>query len=166
MSLSDLEGLYVPTIAVLAVAAGVIAGLLFAFSNFVMQSLDDLEPSAAILAMQSINRRIVNPIFLLFFGGAALTSLGVVGYLFVCDDRGPRELWAAGAGALYLVGVIGTTALRNIPMNNRLDAASASAGNAAETWSGYRGPWVRANTVRTLAAVASAAAAVIALTQG
>ena len=49
--------------------AGIVTGLLFAFSNFVMTALARLPEEHGMFAMQQINEKIINPIFLLFFLG-------------------------------------------------------------------------------------------------
>ena len=64
-----------------ALGCGLVGGLCFAFSTAVMPAFDDLAPSAAIAAMQSINRSIVNPVFLLALLGTALAF--AVGHAFV-----------------------------------------------------------------------------------
>ena len=60
-----------------AVGSGVVAGVLFAFSSFVMPALDRLPPERAIEAMQSINRLAVTPAFMTALFGTAAVSLGL-----------------------------------------------------------------------------------------
>jgi uncharacterized membrane protein len=43
---------------------GLMAGLFFAFSNFVMRALCNLSPTKGIATMQSINVTALNPLFL------------------------------------------------------------------------------------------------------
>jgi uncharacterized membrane protein len=51
---------------------GVIGGVFFAFSAFVMKALARLSPAHGIAAMQSINIVVINPLFFaVFFGTAA-----------------------------------------------------------------------------------------------
>ncbi len=57
---------------------GIVTGLLFAFSNFVMRALDDLQPEHGMFAMQRINEKIINPIFLILFLGTPLLCLAIV----------------------------------------------------------------------------------------
>jgi uncharacterized membrane protein len=62
-----------------ALGAGLIAGLFFAFSSFVMTALSRLPPPAGISAMQSINVAVLNPVFFAaFFGTAALCILLII----------------------------------------------------------------------------------------
>ena len=54
---------YILPITVLAaVGSGLMAGLLFAFSNFVMKALTRLPPEQGMAAMQLINVTIINPV--------------------------------------------------------------------------------------------------------
>ena len=46
---------------------GLMAGLFFTFSNFVMKGLGNLSPVKGIAAMQSINLAVLNPLFLTIF---------------------------------------------------------------------------------------------------
>src|ERR1044071_5696034 len=50
---------------------GLIAGVFFAFSAFVMKALARLSPVQGISAMQSINVVVINPVFLAVFLGTA-----------------------------------------------------------------------------------------------
>src|SRR5262245_43279533 len=50
-----------------AVACGLMGGLFFVFSNAVMGALSRIQPAEGIAAMQSINRVILNPLFLAIF---------------------------------------------------------------------------------------------------
>ncbi|MGH7600945.1 MAG: hypothetical protein ACREOI_31695, partial [bacterium] len=52
-----------------ALGCGLIAGVFFAFSAFVMKALSRLPPSEGIAAMQSINVAVINPVFLTVFLG-------------------------------------------------------------------------------------------------
>ncbi len=51
------------------VGSGLMAGLLFVFSNAIMRALTQLPPAAGLEAMQRINVAIVNPLFLTVFLG-------------------------------------------------------------------------------------------------
>ena len=61
-------------IMVSALGCGVIAGVFFAFSSFIMGALGKLPPTEGISAMQSINIVVINPLFMgVLFGTAALS---------------------------------------------------------------------------------------------
>ncbi|MFL2096706.1 hypothetical protein [Marinilactibacillus psychrotolerans] len=65
------------------VGSGLVAGMFFAFSNFIMEAFGVLTISNGIAAMQEINRKVVNPFFFLFFMGTAGTSLVLIILFFV-----------------------------------------------------------------------------------
>ena len=59
-----------------ALGCGLMAGVFFAFSTFIMRALARLQPARGIEAMQSINRTVINPWFLgVFLGTAAVCIL-------------------------------------------------------------------------------------------
>ena len=143
------------TLGVFAVTgAGVVTGLLFAFSNFVMRALSNLPNEYGMLAMQRVNETIINPIFLAFFFGTpvfciliaikAVQHLDVSGSLFLL----------IGAFA-YLIGPFGITMLFNVPLNNKLAKAETSL--ADEAWPEYQNRWQMWNHIRTYIGVASIA---------
>src|SRR5690606_19236618 len=68
---------------VCAIGCGLVAGIYFAFSTFIMQALARVETDAGIAAMQSINRAILrSPFMPLFFvttlAAASLALLAVL----------------------------------------------------------------------------------------
>jgi uncharacterized membrane protein len=139
-----------------AVGSGVIAGLLFAFSNVVMRVLRELPDATGMQAMQRINVVIVNPLFLLFFLGTTVASIAIV-VLTLSASTPPATralLWTAAA--CYLLGVVGVTMAFNIPLNNRLARNDPS--SAHDMWPGYVARWLRWNHVRTAFAVLAVAA--------
>lgn len=130
------------------VCTGVVGGVFFAFSSFVMPALARLQPAAGIAAMQSINIRAVRPAFMLaLFGTAAIAT-------FVGIARFGDPLIVV-ASAVYLVGVIGVTAVAHVPRNDALAAVDPRGGAAAETWRRYLAGWGGWNHVRWIAAVIS-----------
>ena len=69
---------------------GLVGGVFFAFSSFVMGALARLPTAQGIVAMQSINVVVINPVFLgVFLGmGATCSALMVTG---LRSAFGPRE---------------------------------------------------------------------------
>ncbi|MGH9147574.1 MAG: DUF1772 domain-containing protein, partial [Vicinamibacterales bacterium] len=57
-----------------AVGCGLMAGVFFAFSTFVMKALSRIPPAQGIAAMQSINVVAINPWFMTVFLGTAVIS--------------------------------------------------------------------------------------------
>lgn len=139
-------------IAIALLGAGLVTGLLFAFSNFVLQSLGDLPDNEGMYAMQRINERIINPLFLLLFLGTPVLCTAIaVSMLYTLGDSGAL-LKLAGA-IFYMAGPFSITVLFNVPLNNRLAAADLS--DAGEVWPSYQAQWQRWNHRRTfLGAVA------------
>lgn len=146
-------------------ASGLIAGVFFAFSSFVMRALAKLPPPQGIAAMQSINVVVLNRSFLGLFVGAAGASAILIVASIVNGLDAASALRIAG-GALYVLGTFWVTLARNVPLNRALSALSPEAADAAETWSRYVREWTMWNTVRTLAALAAAALFTLALAQG
>jgi len=139
-------------IAIALLGTGLVTGLLFAFSNFVLQSLGDLPDDEGMYAMQRINERIINPLFLLLFLGTPVLCTAIaVSMLYTLGDSGAL-LKLAGA-IFYMAGPFSITVLFNVPLNNRLAAADLS--DAGEVWPSYQAQWQRWNHRRTfLGAVA------------
>jgi len=139
---------------------GVVAGLLFAFSNFVMQALSRLPNEQGIAAMQAINITIINPLFMLFFlGTAALCVAQIILSIPNLPARGAT--FAILGSVLYLAGTLGVTMICNVPMNNRLEKVDPNDSNAY--WAEYISGWMRWNHVRTIAAIAASVAFMLAL---
>ena len=132
--------------------AGVITGLLFAFSNFVMRALADLPNDKGMFAMQRVNEKILNPVFLfLFLGTPILCVLIAFKSAMQLDSSGSLFLLI---GALsYLIGPFGITMLFNVPLNNKL--AEAERSDADEAWPAYQKQWQRWNHFRTYIGVVS-----------
>ena len=100
---------------VTAVGCGLVAGVFFAFSTFVMPALRRVTPSGGVEAMQSINRVALTPPFMIALFGTALAALGLIVWSVVSSADRPTALIVAGGG-LYLVGTIGVTIAGNVPI--------------------------------------------------
>lgn len=139
---------------VAALGSGLIAGVFFAFSAFVMKALAALPPSQGIAAMQSINVAVINPWFLGVFLGTALVCLLLAAYsLFTWP--GPAVCLLLGS-ALYLFGTVLVTMAFNVPRNDALAALNPAGTEAASLWAEYVSGWTAWNHVRTVAALAAA----------
>ena len=146
------------TLTVLAVGAvvgsGLMGGLLFAFSNFVMRALRALPPESAAAAMREVNVRILNPLFVLLFLGTAVVCVALV-WLVVRGAAGPAGPWLVAGSVAYLAGPLAVTMAFNVPLNNRLAVGPIAA--AAAFWPAYATSWTRWNHLRTLLAVVASA---------
>ncbi|MBB6734137.1 DUF1772 domain-containing protein [Cohnella zeiphila] len=145
-----------------ALGSGLIAGIFFAFSAFVMAALARLPAAQGIAAMQSINSTILQTLFSFVFMGTAVASvvLGVASFLRLGT---PGALYLLIGSLLYLVGSFLFTILFNVPLNDALAAVDPDSAKGAEVWQNYLSRWVAWNHVRTVASLASLAAFILAL---
>lgn len=144
------------------IGAGIVGGVFFAFSTFVMKALDQLPAPQGIAAMQRINVVVLNPWFLaVFVGTAVMAGIGVVAGFFPWGA--PRSMLLLAAGLLYAVGCFGVTVAFNVPRNERLARMGSDSDEAAAYWPAYLREWLFWNHVRTAAAVASAVCAAVVL---
>ena len=137
-----------------ALGAGLMAGVYFAFSGFIMRSFDELPGARAADAMNAINEVILRSWFMpLFFASTLLyAALAVVALI----DSGLAGRWLIlAAGLIYVIGMFLCTAARNVPLNNRLAATAGDARAAAETWAHYRQHWTRWNHLRSVCSLAA-----------
>jgi len=144
------------------IGAGLVGGVFFAFSTFVMKALAQLPEAQGIAAMQRINAVVLSPSFLsVFVGTAVLAAICVLAGFFPWGTA--RSFWLLAAGLSYLVGAFAVTAACNVPRNERLARLEAESAQAAEYWPIYVREWLRWNHVRTAASLLSAACAAAAL---
>ncbi|MDH5540274.1 MAG: DUF1772 domain-containing protein [Rhizobacter sp.] len=129
------------------------AGIFFAFSNFVMKALLQQPPESGARAMQAINVLILNPVFFVVFMGTALATAFIAFVSVSRLSQGGALLLLASA--LYLLGSFGVTILFNVPLNNRLAGHGEGTPEAARFWPDYAARWLKWNHVRTLASLAA-----------
>ena len=133
---------------------GLIAGVFFAFSTFVMKALAKLPAQEGIAAMQSINLYAVKSWFLPAFLGTALACL-LVAILTFWQGSDQTSNWQLTGATLYFFGTFLVTVIFNVPMNDALAALSPVAPDAAARWAEYLSKWTLWNHVRTIAALAA-----------
>ena len=150
---------------VAAVGSGVVGGVFYAFSTFVMKALARLPAHEGVAAMQSINVAVINPLFLGAFLGTAAASLGAAAAALLRWQR-PGAGWVLCGGLLYFVGTFGVTVVFNVPLNNSLAAVSPADAGAAGQWASYVSRWTAWNHVRTAAALAAAGLLTVAFRLG
>jgi uncharacterized membrane protein len=146
-----------------ALGAGLMAGVFFAFSVFILKALGSVAPKTGIAAMQSLTATIKNPLFLtVFFGTAALSAvLAIVAVPFRWSE--PGALWLVAGSTLYLTGPFTVTLLRNVPLNNQLAQVEPGSAEGKKFWDAYLPTWTNWNHVRTAGALAAAACFIMAL---
>ena len=133
-----------------AVASGLVGGVFFAFSNFVMEALGRLRPSEGAAAMQSINVTVITATFMTALFGTGLASLVLLGWGFADLDE-PYAGWLIAGGAIYVIGEIVTTGGYHVPRNNALARVDPKSEEGARVWRTYLVEWTRMNHVRTVA---------------
>ncbi len=145
-----------------ALGCGLMAGVFFAFSAFIMNALARLPPAQGIAAMQSINVAVINPMFgAVFFGTAAACVLLAVSSLLRWHK--PGAVYLLAGNLLYLAGVMLVTFVFNVPRNDALAAVDPASAEGASLWAGYVTSWTAWNHVRTAAALAAAVSHTVAL---
>lgn len=138
-----------------ALGSGLMAGVFFAFSAFVMTALSRLPPAQGIAAMQSINVGVLNPVFLgVFLGTAALSLLLAIASLMRWHQPGAAHLLTGCL--LYLLGTFLVTAACNVPLNDVLARVDPATTEGTNVWASYLAKWKAWNHVRTLAALVGA----------
>ena len=152
-----------PALTVLAaLGAGLVAGIFFAFSTFIMAALGRLPAEGGAAAMQSINVTVLNPLFFFVFFGTAGLAL-VLAIAALSDWSQPGATYLLAGALLYLIGTIFVTIACNVPLNNRLASVKPGSAEGASTWAHYLSFWTTWNHVRTAASLAAAASFIMAL---
>ncbi|UUP15659.1 DUF1772 domain-containing protein [Nitratireductor thuwali] len=142
-----------------AIGCGLIAGLYFAFSTFIMTALDRIGHAQGAAAMNSINSTILGSLFMpLFFGTTAAAALLALLGLVRWSEPGAMVMLAGGL--VYVVGMFLCTVVYNVPLNNELARVGSG---AADAWARYLKDWTFWNHVRTVASTAAMALFIVAL---
>jgi uncharacterized membrane protein len=145
-----------------AIGCGLLAGVYFAFSAFVMTALGRIDQAAGISAMNAINTVIVQSLFMPFFLGTTLTSLAlVVMQLFRWSEAGSAA--AIAGGLIYVIGMFAVTMFFNVPLNDALAAIVPASSDAKPLWERYLSDWTWWNHVRTITSTLASALFVAAL---
>ncbi|MBL4711225.1 MAG: DUF1772 domain-containing protein [Gammaproteobacteria bacterium] len=135
---------------------GVIAGVFFAFSTFVMKALMRLTSGEGIAAMQVINITVLNPWFLGVFLGTSVVCIVLLGVsLFLMNQSGAGYVIAGSA--FYLFGCLLVTVVFNVPKNKALAKVDVFADDAEFIWRNHVDEWTKWNHIRTAASFLAAA---------
>jgi len=136
-----------------ALGCGLVGGIFYAFSTFIMTALARLPPAEGVAAMQSINVAVINPWFMVAFFGTAVVSLAstTLGWILSSSGQLKLNLFLQILGSvLYIVGTIGVTGTCNVPRNHKL-AAMEAFNVEATVWGDYVSEWTAWNHIRTAA---------------
>jgi uncharacterized membrane protein len=139
-----------------AIGCGLLAGLYFAFSTFIMTALGRIGQAAGIAAMNAINIAIVQSLFMPIFLAttAASAALAVIALLRWSE---PGAMAMVAGGALYVLGMFVVTVIFNVPLNDALAASDPASHEAASLWARYLTDWTLWNHVRTLSSTGACA---------
>ncbi|PDT77018.1 anthrone oxygenase family protein [Bradyrhizobium sp. C9] len=145
-----------------ALGCGLLAGVYFAFSAFVMTALGRIDQAAGISAMNAINVDIVRSLFMPLFLGTTLScaALVVLGGLRWPE---PGALAMICGGGLYVVGMFVVTIAFNVPLNDQLAATDPASAAAAPVWARYLTDWTFWNHVRTIVSLAATTLFIVAI---
>lgn len=128
------------------------------FDKSTLENSAKPDPASAITTMQTINAIILIPFKGLFFDlpffGLPLLCL----YLLYSGRSFKTSLLTRTACVLILVGELGVTVLRNVPLNDELAAVDLGVKHQSleEIWNSFSGPWQFWNTFRGLCSAAAA----------
>ncbi|MBJ7538661.1 anthrone oxygenase family protein [Marinomonas transparens] len=136
-----------------AVSSGLMAGVYFAFSAFIMPSLKQVDAEKSVAVMNSINRVILRSWFMPLFFASTLASV-LLAFTALFNFTWPAAVLLTASG-LYVIGMFLCTACFNVPLNKALQAAEGSAVKTRQVWQHYLLHWSHWNHVRTLASLAS-----------
>jgi uncharacterized membrane protein len=101
-----------------AIGSGIVGGVFFAFSTFIMKSLDRLPPAQSISAMNAINKAAPNGWFMTALFGTAFACIAI-GIAAIVRWGKPGSTYLLVGSAIYLICVILTMAY-HVPRNNIL----------------------------------------------
>ncbi len=146
----------------LIVLTGLMAGIYFAFSVFIMRALSELPPLQGAQAMNQINAVILKTIFLPMFFGTSLWYVGLMVWSTL-NWQGMRSMLIIVAACCYIIGMFFVTALGNVPMNKQLQANAKNPAALVQYWLSYQREWTALNHVRMMACIVSSALLTIAL---
>ena len=146
-----------------ALGSGLVAGVFFAFSTFVMGALARLPAPQGIAAMQSINLVVINPWFMIAWLGTGLASVTLAIAVAIKWEE-PAAFYQLAGSALYVIGTVVVTIAFNVPRNEALAVVNPDAAASAVLWRRYLVQWTAWNHVRTVAPLAAAGLLTAALT--
>lgn len=140
-----------------ALGSGIIGGIYFAFSTFIMTSLASISTESGVAAMNAIDRVIVRSLFMPVFLGMVIISAVLVILAIRQWTMGAGSLIIAGA-LFYVVASFISTIVFNVPLNDKLATFRGNEPAAAEFWAVYLKDWTFWNHVRTIASLAASVA--------
>lgn len=140
-------------------SSGLLAGVFFAFSCAINPAMRRVGDEVYVRSVRAVNTAIVNGWFLSIFVGTPLLAIAAA----IVAPAGAAKIWAIAGLACAIVAFVVTAAI-NVPLNNRLDAASTRTANEyADARGSFERRWNSAHYVRTVASIAAAVSLTVAL---
>jgi uncharacterized membrane protein len=141
---------------VATMTVGLMAGVFGLYANAIMPGLRKTDDRTFVGAFQSIDRAIINPLFMSTFVGALL-SAGLAALVHIPDDVRSVLPWCVAAFVLYLFVFVSTIAV-NVPLNDGIKAAGDP--NDIDDLAAVRtrfneGKWARWNVARAVLTLAA-----------
>jgi uncharacterized membrane protein len=132
-------------------------GTFWSFTTGVMPGLGRTDDQVFVISMRSINRAVVNPLFLLpiFLPPVPLVWAGLI------DLSEPRGWLLLAAGVVFFIGAIVVTVAGNVPLNDALEASASS--SPASSRAAFERRWNALNGVRSASSLTAIVLAVLAL---
>jgi uncharacterized membrane protein len=156
-----MDGLITALLWFCALGCGLLGGLYFAFSAFIMTALERVG-HAGTTSMNSINVVIQRSLFMPFFLATTLGSV-VLAIFGVLEIEGLRGRLMLAGGVLYVAGMFVVTMACNVPLNNALAAVGNESRTGGAIWKDYLNRWTRWNHVRTVSCMLASALFIAAL---
>lgn len=122
-----------------AVGCGLVAGIFFTFSTFVMRALAQLKPDKGIAAMQAIDITVINPWFMTAFLGTGVACL-FLAIASLLNWHFPDAAYLLIGSLFYLFSTVGVTIAFNVPLNDALAIVKAESIEGA-LWATYLTDW-------------------------
>jgi uncharacterized membrane protein len=135
-------------------AMGLMAGVFGLYSHAVMPALRGVDDRTFVSAFQTLDRGIINPLFMTWFFGALVLPAGAAALHL---GEGAVLPWVVAALVLYVVVVVITLSV-NVPLNDALKAAGDPdriADLAAVRARFDEARWASWNLVRAIASTAA-----------
>ena len=134
--------------------SGLVAGVLFGFSSFIMRALARLPAAQGVRAMQSINVTVTKSLFVLLSVGTAIGAV-LVPILVAALGPVPGARYLVAGSILYFSGTFMVTVVYHVPRNNARAVVQPAGTEAIAAWPRYVSGWTDWNHVRTAAALAA-----------
>ncbi|MGE4427931.1 MAG: DUF1772 domain-containing protein [Solirubrobacteraceae bacterium] len=142
------------------VGAGVVGGVFYAFSAFVMQGLRALPPADGIRAMQALNVAAPGPRLVVAMTGTLLLAFALI--VVAATGSAGATGWRIGGAIAYVASFVITPAF-HIPRNDALDRLDPESPGAADHWTTYVHEWTLGNHVRGGLSIIACAGLAVAL---